>query len=161
MLPLHKLTTLITGKITLADPEGQPAEYVYQRTRAGTGNLRLNESNDRLLRRFVPRIDNPTAGQRPVRQRFQDAIAIWNALSPEEKADYHHRARSLPMTGYNLFHQEYAKAHVISIPPESAVKARYLASCGIPWRRTTLAGYALSREFSETDPPDNYKEYPQ
>lgn len=148
MLPLHKLTTLITGKIALEDPEGQTADYVYQRCTPGMGNLRINESNNRQLRKFAPRTDVVSADQEPVRQRFQAAVAAWHALTPPEQADYHHRARLLPMTGYNLFHQEYAKAHPLLPKPQDPLRLRYLANCNVFTEQTTFLAHMIQREVA-------------
>lgn len=148
MLPLHKLMLSITGKVLLQDPEGNPGYYVYQSTSAGKGNLFLNESNDLQLRKFTPRDDNPSATQQRHRARFLAAAAAWQALSPETQASYETRARRLPLTGYNLFQREYARANPISPPPYSPVKRRYLEASGLPADRTSLTGMAIWSEHA-------------
>jgi len=51
---------------------------------------------------------NPeTTPQQAWRSTFADAVAGWQALTPEEKSVYNKRAIGKHMSGYNLFLREY------------------------------------------------------
>jgi hypothetical protein len=56
----------------------------------------------------VPR--NPdTAAQRAVRRSFGDAVRSWQAMSQDEQYAYTRKARSLNISGYNLYISNYLK----------------------------------------------------
>lgn len=55
---------------------------------------------------YVPK--NPqTATQQIGRVKFEDAVAAWQALTPEQKRVYYQKAYGKRMSGYNLFLREF------------------------------------------------------
>jgi len=55
---------------------------------------------------------NPrTAPQQAWRSVFADAVAGWQALTPEQKNQYNIKAKGKHMSGYNLFLHEYLLSH--------------------------------------------------
>ena len=145
--PLHQITLNVTGKVLMEDQYAQAAVYVYQRTKPGCGNLNIGTRQDRMLRKHTPGAPAPSLNQNLVRWRFQDAIAAWKALDPATQAEWEQRARSLVMTGYNLFLREFFRANPLPDLTRGAAARRYIAACGIPLDRNSLTGHALWREF--------------
>jgi len=55
---------------------------------------------------------NPrTVPQQANRTKFADAVAAWQALTPDEKNVYNERAKRKHLPGYNLFLREYLLSH--------------------------------------------------
>jgi len=55
---------------------------------------------------------NPrTEPQQTWRGVFANAVAAWQALTPEEKNEYNVKAKGKRMSGYNLFLKEYLLSH--------------------------------------------------
>lgn len=152
MKPLHRLTLNVTGKVLLQDENQQVDTYVYQRTSPGVGNLFLNSRNDRQLRKHTVVPDNPTTKQNVVRQRFRAAVAGWNALAPAEKDQWESRVKNRPMTGYNLFIQEWSRAHPLPDTRQDPVAIRYIAAARLPVERSEFNRYAAWQEFSVGKP---------
>ena len=63
----------------------------------------------------IPRNPN-TPAQRNMRCTFADAVKSWQGLSAEKKYEFSRKARSLSMSGYNLFISEYMKANYTTAP---------------------------------------------
>ena len=58
---------------------------------------------------YIPK--NPRSGpQQANREKFSDAVAGWQMLTPEQKKTYNKRAIGKHMSGYNLFLREYMYA---------------------------------------------------
>lgn len=57
----------------------------------------------------------PTVSYTPAivasRNLFADGMSAWSALTSDEKASYHKRARPMHMGGHNLFLREYMSSH--------------------------------------------------
>jgi len=61
-------------------------------------------------RNYSPK--NPkTVPQQAHRQICADGVSAWQALTPEQKAEFDKRAAKLNMPGYNLFMSEYINSH--------------------------------------------------
>ncbi len=58
---------------------------------------------------------NPdTAAQRDIRRTFADTVKSWQALTGEEKYKFMRKARSLQMSGYNLYISEFMKERILA-----------------------------------------------
>jgi hypothetical protein len=106
---LHELCLLPTGQVRMSvDPaQAEPEAWVYQRRNEGKGNIISPGGRDLQLRRKGRRTDRLTSKNAPHRARFAAANAAWQALTKAEQDHYRQRAKSLPITGYNLWMREY------------------------------------------------------
>lgn len=98
----HKLSIGITGKV---------GELVYQRVKKGRGNIPMAGPRDLQLRAHAPQTDARTPEQLRVRARLAAATAAYQALTPEQRAEYLKLAQGSKQTGYNRFVAEYCRAH--------------------------------------------------
>jgi len=95
MTPEKTLT--ITGKI---------GNRVYQRVRAGLGNVPGDPTRSLQNRAYVIPTPCATPAQLARRARFATAVAAWHTLAPEEKAAYNTRAARSGRAGFNLYISE-------------------------------------------------------
>jgi hypothetical protein len=86
-------------------------------------SVKNRRGNEVFYRRFdkqfarsyvIPR--NPdTIAQRGIRKTFADAVKSWQALTSEEKYKFTRKARSLQMSGYNLYISKFMKEHIPTV----------------------------------------------
>lgn len=78
---------------------------------AGLGGIyRLTPIKGELVNQRLPYYEptNPqTEEQQAWRAKLADAVAEWQSLTSEEKADYNEKAKGKRMSGYNLFIREF------------------------------------------------------
>jgi hypothetical protein len=60
---------------------------------------------------FYTYVITHTEGQNVNRTKFADAVAVWQALTVEQKSVYNKRAVGRHMFGYHLFLREYMLTH--------------------------------------------------
>lgn len=111
--PHHELCLQITGAVSVERP-GEPGVFdrkVYQRTRRGAGNIRSRGTRSFQLRDYVYSNPGNTPRQLAGRVRFAEAVAAYQALTPEEREPWIKRAKGAHMSHYNLFLRHYARTH--------------------------------------------------
>lgn len=113
---LNKINVAVRGKIgNGTDPlTNEPVVLVYQRVRKGLGNIPTHGNYDLQLRRQPKIIDKKSPAQLQGRARIAAATAAWHQLSEAERQDYRKRAKSMHMTGFNLYIKEFCKQHPVS-----------------------------------------------
>jgi hypothetical protein len=114
MVDPHKITLDVRGKLYF-DPEGPargPGAYVYQRTRAGWGNIPEDKSGRLQLRRWVRPYDPHTPAQIAQRARMAAGVAAWHALSPEARAAWRAAGKQRGIPAYNAFLSAHMKTGI-------------------------------------------------
>lgn len=101
----HDLTLQIAGKITFTNAApGRPAgAYVYQRTAPGKGNVPADQTNTLQLRRYVIPTDPRTPAQIARRAAFANAVAAWQATTPENRALWRIQGKARNLSGFNAY----------------------------------------------------------
>jgi hypothetical protein len=87
----------------------QIGNRVYQRTKAGLGNVPSDPSRTLQNRAYVAHPNSSTPAQIARRQKFRAAAFSWRDQSPATQADYEQRASTRGVTGYNLWISEYLR----------------------------------------------------
>ncbi len=73
----------------------------------------------------LTRKDSNSSLQQVLRQVFIEGTAAWNLLTDPQKLQYEEDAKSLVMTGYNLFIQEYINENYGVLPVARYGVTRY------------------------------------
>ena len=73
------------------------------------GVVFYRRQNKTCVRLHVIPANTDTKNQRNIRSRFALAIKSWQNLTADGKYKYNRKARSLNMSGYNLYISEYMK----------------------------------------------------
>ena len=98
---------------------------MFMDTRGKMGRLvYYNRRGTECIRRHVVPRNPDTNAQRTIRTSFSDAVHAWQALPLSEKAQWNHKARYKPMTGYNMFVSRYMKQNLPAVSrPSSGIQA--------------------------------------
>lgn len=64
-----------------------------------------------LKHRFYIPSNPQTESQQANRQKMNDGVVAWQALTPQQKNQYNIRAKGKDLSGYNLFLREYLLSH--------------------------------------------------
>lgn len=109
---LHEIAYLPTGKIVQPDPDfGILRLRVYQRVKAGQGNLGVRGSVGLQEREHVIPFDPKTPAQMAQRNKLAMAVAAWLALVEPEKRAYRLLANDKGMTGYQYYVGQHIKGY--------------------------------------------------
>ena len=71
--------------------------------------------NIQCARTYVVPANPDTKAQRSVRATFASAVKSWQAMSADEKYKYNRKARTLNMSGYNLYISEFVTVRLSSV----------------------------------------------
>jgi hypothetical protein len=95
----------ITGILFCTPPVGgkPEAKYVFQKTRAGHGNMPGDKTQSMQCRLWVKGTTTYTAEQKKNRGRFALGVAAWHALQPAEKQQWRTNANKTRLNGFQLF----------------------------------------------------------
>jgi hypothetical protein len=91
------------GKPGAPDPWGVNGIWQMRMTRRGKVPIK---------EKFYVPYNPQTEAQQANRQKFADAMAAWQALTTEQKAEYNARAKRRQMFGWGLFIREYYQANL-------------------------------------------------
>lgn len=72
---------------------------------------RIRKTGNQYSKRYVVPTNPRTVLQQAQRGKFAQAVSAWQALSPADKQTFRQMAKSLPMTGFNLFVSNYLKTY--------------------------------------------------
>lgn len=105
-------TLTISGTLSFCptNPPRPCGKYVYQRVRAGLGNVAGVPLNNLQLRAHVIPYDPMTPAQLACRQRMRDAVAGWHLLTPEQKAQWRSAANLTMISPFNAYISAYLRA---------------------------------------------------
>ena len=85
-------------------PGENPCYGVYRTTKGADGKITIKQKF------YIP--SNPkTEIQQANRSKFADAVAGWQGLTTEQKAEYNKRVAHKNFSGYNLYISEYLSSH--------------------------------------------------
>lgn len=110
-LPTYPVWLNLTGTVYLC-PVSPPlpcGKYVFQRVRAGLGNIETDPSRSRQMRRWVIPADPMTAPQLARRSKFRDGVQAWQSFTDAQKAAWADAARSSGLPAYNYFLSYFLK----------------------------------------------------
>lgn len=83
---------------------------LFRSIRGRVGDLVFYERNGKqCVRRYVTPHNPDTKAQKKARTSLSDAVAAWQALSPEEKNSWNKKASRKKRKGYNVFISEFTK----------------------------------------------------
>lgn len=89
--------------LTPTDPPRPPGRYVYQRVRAGLGNVASDPTRRTQLRRWVRGTNPNTPAQQARRSIVRNAAAAWNLFNQAEKNYWKTQGKNRRITGYNAY----------------------------------------------------------
>ena len=106
-----KIYTSIKGKLSLtpADPPRPAGRYVFQRVRAGLGNITSEPARNMQLRAHVIPIDPKTPAQLSRRSLFAQAVLAWQSATPEQKAEAATAGVDARLPAYQWFVGDYIR----------------------------------------------------
>lgn len=101
----------IRGTVTECPPVTQATceKVVYQKVRAGLGNISNGGRFDRQRRRYVIPADPHTPAQLARRAKFANAIATWKTMSDEQRKAWKPQAKSRNISSFNAFISAYLR----------------------------------------------------
>jgi hypothetical protein len=102
----------LTGTLHCIKPVagGTMGKYVFQKTRAGHGNIAGDVTRTLQVRRWVKGSNPRTPGQQVNRAAFATAVLAWHALSGEQRAALKHKSVGTNMNAYQLFLKQQMQA---------------------------------------------------
>lgn len=104
-----ELTGILTG---MPENDIRPfGKYVYQRTRAGHGNIAGDASKRQQVRIWVRGTMRNTPAQQPYRARFALGVAAWHAMTNAQKEVYRVPGQKLGLNRFQLFMREWNLTH--------------------------------------------------
>jgi hypothetical protein len=110
------LTGILTGT---PDVPGKPAgKYVYQKTKAGHGNIPGDKSRRQQVRIWTAGTNPNTPAQIPFRSKFRDGVASWHTLSAPEKEALRRQAEKLHLNNFQL----YMRLWMLATTPSTSVQ---------------------------------------
>jgi hypothetical protein len=101
----NKHSLLLTGILT-GIPWGttKPLQkYVYQKTRAGHGNIPDDKHRRQQVRKWVQGTLTNTPAQQPQRGRFALGVSAWHALTPEQKEVWRVPGEKIHLNCFQMF----------------------------------------------------------
>jgi hypothetical protein len=116
---LIKLGLDIRGTLTItpSPQDNTPRKVVFQGASNITANYWTKTGQPRKVRVYVIPADPKTDAQIARRDWLRAGVAIWQALSAEEKAAWTKAGEARQITGYNAFNSSHLKAYT---PPSAA-----------------------------------------
>lgn len=92
------------------EPVRPCGKYVYQKVRAGLGNVPSDPHKALQLRRHVIPYDPHTPAQTARRARMASGVAAWHALGPDDKKAWRAAGASRRLPGFQTFISAWLKA---------------------------------------------------
>lgn len=103
--PHFALTGILTGvPFGTAKPS---AKYVYQKTKAGLGNIPEDKTKRQQVRLWVRGTLTNTPAQQPQRARFALGVAAWHSLTPEEKETWRAPGTARHLNRFQAFMRDW------------------------------------------------------
>ncbi len=95
----------IRGTVTECPPVAPLVceKVVYQKVRAGLGNISNGGRYDRQRRAWVKPHDPMTPAQLARRAKFAAAVAAWHALTQTERDQYKSQAKNKSISAFNAY----------------------------------------------------------
>jgi hypothetical protein len=101
------LTGILTG--TPAVPGKPHGKYVYQKTRAGHGNIPGDKQRREQVRIWVQGTLVNTPAQQPYRGRFAQGVAAWHALADIQKEEWRQPGAILGLNRFQAFMRNWCR----------------------------------------------------
>ena len=103
-----QITGILTGTPDIpAKPHGK---YVYQKTKAGLGNVPGDKSRRKQCRIWTRGTYSNTPAQQPFRARFADGVSAWHALTPSQKELWRKPGAKLHLNRFQAFMRYYLRS---------------------------------------------------
>lgn len=101
----------IRGTVTECPPVAPLVceKVVYQKVRAGLGNISNGGRYDRQRRAWVKPHDPMTPAQLARRAKFADAVATWHVMSEEQKKAWKSDAKNKNISTFNAYISAFMK----------------------------------------------------
>lgn len=95
---------------------GRPeSKYVFQKTRAGHGNILADKNERQQVRAWVIGSNPRSNGQRQRRAVFANGVLAWHALSVSERAAWRAEASPTGLNAYQYFLKRYCQTHAAGV----------------------------------------------
>ena len=114
--PHLELSGILTG---IPANTGKPyGKYIYQKTRAGHGNIHGDTTKRQQVRIWVRGTNPNTPAQQPYRARFALGVAAWHKLIPEEKESWRAPGIALKLNRFQAFMRDYLRTQPVPVGTE-------------------------------------------
>lgn len=99
------LSGILSGKPDV--PGKPPGKYVYQKTKAGLGNIPGDKTRRHQIRIWTAGTNPNTTGQQVFRNKFRLGVAKWHTFSPSVKESLRLPAEKLHLNNFQLYMRKW------------------------------------------------------
>src|SRR3990170_7302751 len=103
-----QITGILTGTPDI--PPKPHGKYVYQKTKAGSGNPPGKNPRRKQCRVWTRGTYSNTAAQQPFRARFAAGVTTWHALTPSQKELWRKPGAKLHLNRFQAFMRYYLRS---------------------------------------------------